>query len=82
VLSPEFMHDPMCDFFVKFAHSLSPGSRSKKLIPVLTERCYIPQILRYITLVDHTKSDLQVNASQVKVVSLLSGYFYFDCSSV
>ncbi|KAL3836671.1 hypothetical protein ACJMK2_022093 [Sinanodonta woodiana] len=33
-------------------------SRSKKLVPILIERCNVPQILRFVTLCDYTKQDL------------------------
>ncbi|XP_071103989.1 myeloid differentiation primary response protein MyD88-like [Haliotis cracherodii] len=58
IMSPRFLKSPACDFQTKFAHSLSPGSRSKKLVPVLITPCFIPQILRHVTLCDFTKRDL------------------------
>ncbi|XP_046570294.1 LOW QUALITY PROTEIN: myeloid differentiation primary response protein MyD88-like [Haliotis rubra] len=55
IMSPRYLRSPACDFQTKFAHSLSPGSRSKKLVPVLITPCIIPQILRHVSLCDFTK---------------------------
>ncbi|XP_041372058.1 myeloid differentiation primary response protein MyD88-like [Gigantopelta aegis] len=59
ILSPQYLKSPACDFQTKFAQSLSPGSRSKRLVPVLIEPCQIPQILHHVTLCDFTKDDLK-----------------------
>lgn len=58
ILSPRFLNSESCDFQTKFAQSLSPGARKTKLIPILIERCKIPEILHFVTLVDYTKKDL------------------------
>lgn len=58
VLSPRFLTSESCDFQTKFAQSLSPGARSKKIVPILYEHCLIPDILRFVTLCDYTKKDL------------------------
>nr|AHK60398.1 myeloid differentiation factor 88 [Haliotis diversicolor] len=58
IMSPRYLKSPACDFQTKFAHSLSPGSRSKKLVPVLITPCIIPQILHHVSLCDFTKIDL------------------------
>ncbi|XP_064597969.1 LOW QUALITY PROTEIN: myeloid differentiation primary response protein MyD88-like, partial [Liolophura sinensis] len=59
IVSPNFLKSPQCDFQIKFAHAVSPGSRSKKVIPVLKELCQLPSILRHITICDFTKGDLK-----------------------
>lgn len=60
ILSNNYLQSSACDFQSKFAHALSPGARSKKLIPVIIEPMrIIPQILRHVTLCDYTKVDLQ-----------------------
>lgn len=56
VISQNFLRSPECDFQLKFAHSISPGSRSKKLIPAIIEYCHYPQILKQITPCDFTKT--------------------------
>nr|AIZ97751.1 MYD88 [Cyclina sinensis] len=59
ILSPSYLQSPACDFQTKFAHGLSPGSRNKKLIPVLIEDCVIPEIIRHVTCCNYTKKDLR-----------------------
>lgn len=59
VISHEFLLSQDCDFQVKFAQSLAPGARKKRLIPVLLEdKLKIPDILRHVTICDYTKPDL------------------------
>lgn len=58
VMSPRYLQSDACDFQTKFAHALSPGSRSKKLVPVLISRCETPNILRHVTMCDYTRGDL------------------------
>ncbi|XP_025080654.1 myeloid differentiation primary response protein MyD88-like isoform X2 [Pomacea canaliculata] len=58
VMSPKYLRSPECDFQTKFAHALSPGSRSKKLVPVLVKNCETPNILRHVTMCDFTRGDL------------------------
>nr|UCK81535.1 myeloid differentiation primary response protein MyD88 [Arenicola marina] len=59
ILSPDYLRSPECDFMTKFGHCLSPGARGKKMIPVLARApCSPPAILRAVTLVDFTKTDL------------------------
>ncbi|XP_021355236.1 myeloid differentiation primary response protein MyD88-like [Mizuhopecten yessoensis] len=60
ILSNNYLLSSACDFQSKFAHALAPGARNKKLIPVIIEPVTaIPEILRYVTLCDYTKVDLQ-----------------------
>ncbi|XP_050404839.1 myeloid differentiation primary response protein MyD88 [Patella vulgata] len=59
IMSPRYLQSQACDFQTKFAFCLSPGSRSKKLVPVLIEDCQVPAILRHVTMCDYTKQDLQ-----------------------
>ncbi|XP_053372640.1 uncharacterized protein LOC123559858 [Mercenaria mercenaria] len=54
-----FLQSAACDFQVKFAHALSPGARSKKLIPVIHEKnTQLPRILRFLPVCDFTKSEM------------------------
>lgn len=60
IMSRNYQNSASADFQVKFAHALSPGARSKKLIPVLIESgIQVPQVLRHVTLCDYTKQDLK-----------------------
>lgn len=67
VLSPNFNESDQCDFLLKFAHSLEPSARMKKIIPVIykTSRRHsnsqdeVPLLLRHITAVNFTKPDFQ-----------------------
>ncbi|XP_061180781.1 myeloid differentiation primary response protein MyD88-like [Saccostrea echinata] len=60
IMSRNYQNSAAADFQVKFAHALSPGARSKKLIPVLIESgIQVPQVLRHVTLCDFTKQDLK-----------------------
>ncbi|KAL8606172.1 hypothetical protein ACOMHN_053444 [Nucella lapillus] len=58
VMSPRYLQSEACDFQTKFAHALSPGSRSKKLVPVLIQYCSTPNILRHVTMCDYTRGDM------------------------
>ncbi|KAK3612190.1 hypothetical protein CHS0354_016577 [Potamilus streckersoni] len=59
VISENFGRSVMCDFQVKFAQALAPGARSKRLIPVLIEKSPIPRILKFLTVCDFTKTDME-----------------------
>uniref|UniRef100_A0A8C4QWF3 Myeloid differentiation primary response protein MyD88 n=1 Tax=Eptatretus burgeri TaxID=7764 RepID=A0A8C4QWF3_EPTBU len=57
IITDEFLQSEQCDFQTKFALSLAPGAREKRLIPLLykpIKRPY-PSILRHITMCDYTK---------------------------
>ncbi|KAG2458233.1 MYD88 protein, partial [Polypterus senegalus] len=56
VISDDYLESEECDFQTKFALSLSPGARSKRLIPVKykTMKKKFPNILRFLTLCDYT----------------------------
>ncbi|XP_003221916.1 myeloid differentiation primary response protein MyD88 [Anolis carolinensis] len=56
VISDDYLESEECDFQTKFALSLSPGARQKRLIPVKckTMKKEFPSILRFITLCDYT----------------------------
>lgn len=58
IMSPRYLQSDACDFQTKFAHALSPGSRSKKLVPVLVHWCETPNILRHVTICDFTRGDM------------------------
>ncbi|KAF7669293.1 hypothetical protein LDENG_00203360 [Lucifuga dentata] len=57
VISDEYLDSDACDFQTKFALSLCPGARSKRLIPVVykTMTKPFPSILRFLTICDYTR---------------------------
>ncbi|KAJ8010951.1 hypothetical protein DPEC_G00080480 [Dallia pectoralis] len=57
VISDQYLDSDACDFQTKFALSLSPGARSKRLIPVKykTMTKPFPSILRFLTVCDYTR---------------------------
>ncbi|KAK3106099.1 hypothetical protein FSP39_012705 [Pinctada imbricata] len=59
ILSPSFLQSPAADFQLKFAQCLSPGARSKKVVPVFNGRCKMPNILRAVNFVDFTNPGLR-----------------------
>ncbi|XP_067887530.1 myeloid differentiation primary response protein MyD88 [Heterodontus francisci] len=56
IISDDYLISDECDFQTKFALSLSPGARDKRLIPVKYKQIKreFPSILRHITLCDYT----------------------------
>ncbi|XP_048385903.1 myeloid differentiation primary response protein MyD88 [Stegostoma tigrinum] len=56
IISDDYLVSNDCDFQTKFALSLSPGARDKRLIPVKYKQIKreFPSILRHITLCDYT----------------------------
>uniref|UniRef100_A0A8C6STM1 Myeloid differentiation primary response protein MyD88 n=1 Tax=Neogobius melanostomus TaxID=47308 RepID=A0A8C6STM1_9GOBI len=57
VVSDEYLESDACDFQTKFALSLCPGARSKRLIPVIYKPMTksFPSILRFLTVCDFTR---------------------------
>uniref|UniRef100_A0A3B5LMS0 Myeloid differentiation primary response protein MyD88 n=1 Tax=Xiphophorus couchianus TaxID=32473 RepID=A0A3B5LMS0_9TELE len=57
VISDEYLDSDACDFQTKFALSLCPGARSKRLIPVVYKSMTkpFPSILRFLTVCDYTR---------------------------
>uniref|UniRef100_A0A8C5DPC3 Myeloid differentiation primary response protein MyD88 n=1 Tax=Gouania willdenowi TaxID=441366 RepID=A0A8C5DPC3_GOUWI len=57
VISDEYLESEDCDFQTKFALSLSPGARNKRLIPVIYKQMKkpFPSILRFLTVCDYTR---------------------------
>lgn len=57
VVSDEYLDSDACDFQTKFALSLCPGARSKRLIPVIYKPMTkpFPNILRFLTVCDYTR---------------------------
>lgn len=57
VISDEYLESDACDFQTKFALSLSPGARNKRLIPVIYKPMtkQFPSILRFLTVCDYTR---------------------------
>ncbi|XP_057679792.1 myeloid differentiation primary response protein MyD88 isoform X2 [Corythoichthys intestinalis] len=56
VISDEYLESDACDFQTKFALSLSPGARHKRLIPVVYKSMtkQFPRILSFLTVCDYT----------------------------
>ncbi|XP_048339007.1 LOW QUALITY PROTEIN: myeloid differentiation primary response protein MyD88 [Sphaerodactylus townsendi] len=61
VISDDYLDSEACDFQTKFALSLSPGARMKRLIPVKcrTMAKQFPSILKFITVCDYTNPHTQ-----------------------
>lgn len=57
ILSTDFHKSSVADFQLKFAQCLSPGARSKKVIPIRINMCGIPSILKIVTVCDFTKEE-------------------------
>ncbi|KAL3040422.1 hypothetical protein OYC64_011446 [Pagothenia borchgrevinki] len=57
VISDEYLDSDACDFQTKFALSLCPGARGKRLIPVKYKPMLrpFPSILRFLTICDYTR---------------------------
>lgn len=57
VISDEYLDSDACDFQTKFALSLCPGARNKRLIPVIYKPMSkpFPSILRFLTVCDYTR---------------------------
>ncbi|XP_060920215.1 myeloid differentiation primary response protein MyD88 [Labrus mixtus] len=57
VISDEYLDSDACDFQTKFALSLCPGARNKRLIPVVYKQMKkpFPSILRFLTVCDYTR---------------------------
>ncbi|XP_053198403.1 myeloid differentiation primary response protein MyD88 [Scomber japonicus] len=57
VITDEYLESDACDFQTKFALSLCPGARSKRLIPVVYKSMTkpFPSILRFLTKCDYTR---------------------------
>lgn len=57
VISDEYLDSEACDFQTKFALSLCPGARNKRLIPVVYKsmKKQFPSILRFLTVCDYTR---------------------------
>ncbi|XP_056155162.1 myeloid differentiation primary response protein MyD88 [Lampris incognitus] len=62
VISDEYLESEACDFQTKFALSLCPGARSKRLIPVIYKpmKNPFPSILRFLTVCDYTRPCTQM----------------------
>ncbi|XP_050954645.1 myeloid differentiation primary response protein MyD88 [Labeo rohita] len=62
VISDDYLDSDACDFQTKFALSLCPGARSKRLIPVVYKSMKrpFPSILRFLTICDYTKPCTQI----------------------
>ncbi|KAH3730298.1 hypothetical protein DPMN_056281 [Dreissena polymorpha] len=59
LISRAFLQSSACDFQVRFAQALSPGARSKRLIPIILEKgVLVPRILRFLAACDFTKTDM------------------------
>ncbi|XP_061820873.1 myeloid differentiation primary response protein MyD88 [Nerophis lumbriciformis] len=56
IISDEYLDSDACDFQTKFALSLAPGARSKRLIPVVYKSMtkQFPRILSFLTICDYT----------------------------
>ncbi|XP_062841264.1 myeloid differentiation primary response protein MyD88 [Trichomycterus rosablanca] len=57
IISDDYLDSDACDFQTKFALSLCPGARTKRLIPVIYKpmKRQFPSILRFLTVCDYTR---------------------------
>ncbi|XP_041922982.1 myeloid differentiation primary response protein MyD88 [Alosa sapidissima] len=57
IISDDYLDSEACDFQTKFALSLSPGARTKRLIPVVYKpmKKPFPSILRFLTICDYNR---------------------------
>lgn len=62
VISDDYLDSDACDFQTKFALSLCPGARTKRLIPVVYKSMKkpFPSILRFLTICDYTRPCTQM----------------------
>ncbi|XP_069814937.1 myeloid differentiation primary response protein MyD88 [Dendropsophus ebraccatus] len=61
VISDDYLDSPECDFQTKFALSLGPGARERRLIPIKYKpmKRPFPSILRFITVCDYTNPHIK-----------------------
>ncbi|XP_018408995.1 PREDICTED: myeloid differentiation primary response protein MyD88 [Nanorana parkeri] len=61
IISDDYLDSSECDFQTKFALSLGPGARERRLIPVKYKSMKrpFPSILRFITVCDYTNPHIQ-----------------------
>ncbi|XP_044149600.1 myeloid differentiation primary response protein MyD88 [Bufo gargarizans] len=61
IISDDYLDSTECDFQTKFALSLGPGARERRLIPVKYKHMKksFPSILRFITVCDYTNPHTQ-----------------------
>ncbi|XP_073533859.1 myeloid differentiation primary response protein MyD88 [Phyllobates terribilis] len=61
IISDDYLDSSECDFQTKFALSLGPGARERRLIPVKYKpmKRPFPNILRFITVCDYTNPHIQ-----------------------
>lgn len=61
IISDDYLDSSECDFQTKFALSLGPGARERRLIPVKYKpmKRPFPSILRFITVCDYTNPHIQ-----------------------
>ncbi|KAM3927651.1 myeloid differentiation primary response protein MyD88 isoform 2-T2 [Leptodactylus fuscus] len=61
IISDDYLESAECDFQTKFALSLGPGARERRLIPVKykTMKKPFPSILRFLTVCDYTNPHIQ-----------------------
>lgn len=60
VLSKDYLESEHCNFSMNFAHSLSPAGWKRKILPIIYEKCQVPDLLRTKTYIDYTRNDLKV----------------------
>ncbi|KAJ3611632.1 hypothetical protein NHX12_021647 [Muraenolepis orangiensis] len=72
VISDEYLKSDACDFQTKFALSLCPGARTKRLIPVVYKPMKepFPSILRFLTICDYTRHQAWFWSRLAKALSL------------
>lgn len=54
VLSKGFENSEYCDFALKLAQSLSPGAKTRRIVPILIDHVKVPLILNFVGVVQFT----------------------------
>lgn len=57
ILSRGFENSEYCDFALKLAQSLSPGAKTKRIIPILLDNVRIPLILNFVGIVNFSNPE-------------------------
>lgn len=60
VISAASLESDLFHFQLKVAHSMSPGARSRKIIPIRLDSTEVPAVMRFTTSCDYYKKELRV----------------------
>ncbi|XP_061170931.1 myeloid differentiation primary response protein MyD88-like [Saccostrea echinata] len=60
VISAASLESDLFHFHLKVAHSMSPGARRRKVIPIRLDQTEVPAVIRFTTSCDYYKRELRV----------------------